>query len=194
MRIVCIAGSNDPGSWSTRSAEIVAELLAQRGAEVDFINLRQLALPQMDIDAYRAGGPHAHAGAEDFVARVARADAIVLATPVHHASYSGLLKNALDHLQGDAFEGRAVGLIANAGAMRGSTIACEHLRTVVKAMLGWAIPTQIATHSGDFDPQTRAYAAAGLRRRAQEMADELWLFTSRVRLADRDAAPTGSTA
>ncbi len=186
MRIVCIAGSNDPGSWSTRSAQIVCELFEQRGAEVDFIRLQQLGLPQMDIDAYRASLPHPHAAAADFIARVGQADAVLLATPVHHASYSGLLKTALDHLQGDAFAGRAVGLVANAGATRGATIACEHLRAVVKAMEGWTIPTQLATSSADFDPQTRTYISAVLLRRAQEMVDEMWMFTTRMRLAAGD--------
>jgi NAD(P)H-dependent FMN reductase len=181
MDILCIAGSNDPNSLSTRSAEIVAEIFAQRGATAEVLCLRELALPNMDIDAYHAETPHPLRTAKAFIARVAQADAIVLATPVHHASYSGTLKNALDYLRGDAFSNRAVGLIANAGGHVGATIACEHLRSVAKAMGGWCVPTQIATSGADFVEESGAYADPWLERRASAMVDEMWLFTASVR-------------
>jgi NAD(P)H-dependent FMN reductase len=188
MDILCIAGSNDPDSLSTRSAEIVAEIFAERGAAAEVLRLRDLALPNMDIDAYHAESPHPLAAARWFIARIARADAIVLATPVHHASYSGTLKNALDYLRGDAFSSRAIGLIANAGGHIGATIACEHLRSVAKAMGGWCVPTQIATSGADFDEESGAYTDPWLERRARTMVDEIWKFTACVRQHANGAA------
>jgi NAD(P)H-dependent FMN reductase len=81
--------------------------------------------------------------------RVAAADAVILATPVYHGSYSALLKNALDHLLGDAFAGRPVGLIANGGGPRSGGVACEHLRSVVRALSGWSAPTHVAISASD---------------------------------------------
>ncbi|MFI2379126.1 NADPH-dependent FMN reductase [Streptomyces sp. NPDC018964] len=85
-------------------------------------------------------------------ARVAPCRAVVLATPVYHGSFSGLLKNALDHLTGDAFAGRPVGIIAAGGGPRGAGTACDQLRTVVRALGGWSTPTHVATTAADLTP------------------------------------------
>ena len=41
----------------------------------------------------------------------------VLGTPNYHGSYSGILKNALDHLTMDDFKMKPVGLIGNSGGI-----------------------------------------------------------------------------
>ncbi|MEV7978489.1 NAD(P)H-dependent oxidoreductase [Streptomyces sp. NPDC086519] len=176
MRIVCISGSPSPSAWSRQLLSAVADTLVARGCEVDMLDLRELPLPLLDTVAYDAGGGHPHPAGRELRARVAEADGVVLATSVHHASYSGLLKSALDHLEADAFVRKPVGLIANAGAQRGATIACEHLRSVVKALSGWATPTQVASAASDFDPQTRQLRTGSLIRRCQAMSDELVTF------------------
>lgn len=177
MRVICISGSPNPAAWSRRLLGNVEEALVQRRCAVDHMDLRELCLPMLDVVAYHADAPYPHPGGRDLRDRVARADAVVLATPVHHSSYSGVLKNALDHLPGDAFQGRAVGLLSNGGAAHGATIACEHLRSVVKAMGGWAVPTQVSTSEDDFDPQTGHLTARGPLRRCQKLCDELVSFT-----------------
>ncbi len=140
------------------------------------IDLREAAFPVLDTVAYHAGGDYPHRAVTELRARVMAADGIVLATSVHHASYSGLLKSALDHLEADAFEYRPVALIANAAGPRGATIACEHLRSVVKAMSGWATPTQAASAPSDFDRETGELKTGSLKRRCEAIADELVLL------------------
>jgi NAD(P)H-dependent FMN reductase len=111
-------------------------------------------------------------------ARVAAAGAVVLATPVYHGSYSALLKNALDHLTGDALAGRPVGLIAAGGGPRGAGTACDQLRTVVRALSGWAAPTHVATTAADLAPGAPLRL---LERRLDVLAGELLSFvTSRT--------------
>jgi azobenzene reductase len=192
VRVVCISGSPNPTAWSRALLGEVVGILEQRGCVVDLADLRELALPMVDVRAYHAEGPYAHPAGRALRARVAAADAVVLATPVHHSSYAGVLKNALDHLSGDAFEGRAVGLLSNGGAAHSATIACEHLRSVVKAMGGWAVPTQVATSEDDFDPQTRRLVGRVPRRRCEALCDELLLFTRAMvglrAVAQRDGA------
>lgn len=116
-----------------------------------------------------------------FIGAVLAADAIVLGTPVHHASFSGLLKSALDLLQADAFDTKAIGLVANAGGTKGSTIACEQLRTVVKALGGWPVPTQLVTSAGDFDAERTTLTGAAPLRRCVELADQMLAFTKGMR-------------
>ncbi len=194
MRILCISGSPSPTAWSRRLLSTVTDALVRRGCEVDVLDLRELPLPMLDTVAYDAGGPYPHPAGRDLRARVAAADGIVLATSVHHASYSGLLKNALDHLEAGAFARRPVGLLANAGAPRGATIACEHLRSVVKAMSGWATPTQVASAPSDFDRETGQLRPGSLRRRCEAVADELVLFAGAMTVARAASPPPAQPA
>lgn len=176
MRILSVSGSPSPTSWSRRLLSVVGEALGRRGCHVDLIDLRDAAFPLLDTVAYHAGGSYPHPAVQDLRTRVMASDGIVLATSVHHASYSGLLKSALDHLESNAFEYRPVALIANAAGPRGATIACEHLRSVVKAMSGWATPTQAASAPSDFDRETGELRTGSLRRRCEAIADELVLL------------------
>lgn len=74
------------------------------------------------------------------------ADGVIVATPGYHGSISGLVKNALDCLEGLSgderpyFDGRAVGCIvaASGGQAAGSTLAA--LRSIVHALRGWPTP------------------------------------------------------
>ncbi|MCQ4205403.1 NADPH-dependent FMN reductase [Streptomyces sp. NPDC058783] len=110
-------------------------------------------------------------------ALAARCEAAVLATPVYHGSYSALLKNALDHLTGDALAGRPVGLVAAGGGPRGAGTACDQLRTVVRALGGWAAPTHVATTAADLVPGP---ALDFLDARLDALAAELLSFPARA--------------
>ena len=46
--------------------------------------------------------------------RIQAADAYIIGTPIYRASYTGALKNLLDHIPVEAFMGKVVGLIGNA--------------------------------------------------------------------------------
>jgi NAD(P)H-dependent FMN reductase len=74
---------------------------------------------------------------------VREADAVLLATPVYHGSYSAPLKNALDYCGFDEFEHTTVGLLAVAGGSFPTT-ALEHLRSVCRALNAWVLPHQAA--------------------------------------------------
>jgi NAD(P)H-dependent FMN reductase len=176
MRILAVSGSPSPTSWSRRLLSVVEDALVRRGCAVDVIDLREVTFPALDTIAYHGGGKYPHPVVRELRSRVSAADGIVLATSVHHSSYSGLLKTALDYLAADAFEYRPVALIANAAGPRGATIACEHLRSVVKALSGWATPTQVASAPADFDRETGELKTSSLKRRCEAVADEVVVF------------------
>ncbi len=194
MRILGVSGSPSPTSWSRRLLSVVGDALSRRGCDVDVIDLREAAFPVLDTVAYHAGGDYPHRAVTELRARVMAADGIVLATSVHHASYSGLLKSALDHLEADAFEYRPVALIANAAGTRGATVACEHLRSVVKAMAGWATPTQVASAPSDFDRETGELKTGSLKRRCEAVAGELVLFAGALAAARAEPDHDGPVA
>ncbi|MDR3510475.1 MAG: NAD(P)H-dependent oxidoreductase [Caulobacteraceae bacterium] len=74
------------------------------------------------------------------------ADGVLIATPGYHGSVSGLIKNALDGLEGlradvrPYFEGRAVGCIVTADGWQACGTTLAALRTIVHALRGWPTP------------------------------------------------------
>ncbi len=59
---------------------------------------------------------------------------LILGTPNYHGSYSGILKNALDHLNMDYFKMKPVGLIGNSGGIVVSSEPLSHLRVIVRSL------------------------------------------------------------
>ena len=70
------------------------------------------------------------------------ADGILIGTPEYHGSFSGVLKNAIDHMGFAEFEGKMVGLIGVSGGRMGATIALNSLHTIARALHAWVVPEQ----------------------------------------------------
>jgi NAD(P)H-dependent FMN reductase len=66
---------------------------------------------------------------------------------------SGALKNALDYVGSRQFRGKPVGLLACAGGGKGGINALTNLRTVVRGIMGMALPDQVVVDEDDFDDQ-----------------------------------------
>lgn len=139
VKIVGIAGSLRPDSYSHKALAIAAERVGALGAEVEILDLRSLNLPFCD-------------GGDDYsdypdVARLQQAfrqaDGIILATPEYHGSVSGVLKNALDLMGFEEFTDKVVGNISVLGGQPNSN-ALNDLRTILRWVHAWVIPEQVA--------------------------------------------------
>ncbi|WP_052439416.1 NADPH-dependent FMN reductase, partial [Streptacidiphilus jiangxiensis] len=133
MRALLVNGSPNHPSATAAMAAVAAAALRDQGADVDVVDLA--GFTTADVPDWRRA--------------VADADAVLLATPVYHAGYSGRLKSALDLLPGDALTDKAVGVLAHGSGPRSGNVVAEQLRTVAKAMGGWVVPTQIAACPDD---------------------------------------------
>jgi FMN reductase len=84
------------------------------------------------------------------VARVGSADAVILASPVYRGSFTGALKNLLDHLPIEALAGKPVGIIAM-GATNHHYLGVDwHLRDVLAWFGALVVPTSVYLASSDF--------------------------------------------
>src|SRR5271155_609093 len=84
------------------------------------------------------------------VARVGKADAVILASPVYRGSYTGALKNLLDHLPIEALAGKPVGIVAM-GATNHHYLGVDwHLRDVLAWFGAVIVPTSVYLSSADF--------------------------------------------
>jgi NAD(P)H-dependent FMN reductase len=138
IRVVGLAGSLRPES-ATRMAVRYALLGAEQvGAKTQLLDLASYNLPFLGRET-EDGRTRA---VESFRSDLREADGIILGSPEYHGSISGVLKNALDLVSSDEFEGKMVGLIGVAGGQLGATNTLNHLQTVGRTLHAWVVPTQ----------------------------------------------------
>lgn len=127
--IVVISGSPSTPSRTAALAEHVACDLRRRGFALETIAVREL--PGAELIAGRTDDPVIAAA----VALVARADALVVATPIYKASYTGALKAFLDLLPQFAFAGKVVLPLATGGTIA-HVLALDYALRPVLVSLG----------------------------------------------------------
>jgi NAD(P)H-dependent FMN reductase len=135
--ILALPGSLRDESYTRLASQIVLQAAESHGATTDLVDLCEIDIPVFDGDNRTVGD------AAELKRRMSLADGILLATPVYHGSYSGVLKNALDYCGFDEFEHTTVGLLAVAGGGFPST-ALDHLRIVGRSVNAWVLPHQAA--------------------------------------------------
>lgn len=137
VHVVAVVGSLRDESHTRTSLRHALRAADRAGATTELLDLREFDLPVLDADFDEQGD------SARFTERVRGADSVLLGTPVYHGSYSGVLKNALDHCGFDEFEDTTVGLLAVAGGGFPVT-ALDHLRSVCRALNAWVLPHQAA--------------------------------------------------
>ena len=61
---------------------------------------------------------------------VKEAEGVILGTPEYHGSFSGVLKNALDLMGFDEFEGKMIGLVGVSGGRMGACVTFGGMKNV----------------------------------------------------------------
>ncbi len=138
--VVAILGSPRAPSYTRSLGEALIRALGERGARVETLDLRATPLPPMTPELRAKRGDHPDPAAARLFRLAEGADAYLLASPVYHNSYSGVLKNALDYLMLRDLRYRPGALASHGGR---STQALDHLRVSVRGLLGVAIPAQV---------------------------------------------------
>lgn len=128
MNILLLAGSPSTPSRSTRLLHHVGERLALLGHR--YVKLHVRDLPAQALVHADFADPVLKAARE----QVAQADAVIIATPVYKAAYSGLLKTFLDLLPQDGLKGKLVLPIATGGSQSHMLALDYGLRPVLSAL------------------------------------------------------------
>lgn len=193
LEIVILAGSPRRHSYTRSLARRIGDVLGRDGARIGLIDLHEMPLPPLNPELRGRARTHPDAGVATLLRLAGAADAYVLASPTYHNSYAGVLKNALDYLSIHDFRYRPVGLAAHGGR---STQAVDHLRQVVRGVLGVSIPTQVCTQESDFtaDPGDSGFydiVDTDIEARIERFSKELRLFAEHMRglRAAADQAP-----
>jgi FMN reductase len=139
VKIVGIAGSLRPESYSQMALKVALQKVQLLGAEVELLDLRQMQLPFCD------GGDEypQYPDVKKLQQAVSEADGLILVSPEYHGSISGVLKNALDLLSFDQLAGKVTGFISILGGQSNSN-SLNDLRVILRWVHAWSIPEQVA--------------------------------------------------
>ncbi|MEX1267614.1 MAG: NADPH-dependent FMN reductase [Balneolaceae bacterium] len=139
MKIAILLGSVRMGRQTHKAAYYLADKLENRNIEADLLDLAEIPLPVM-------GGQANETETEENISIISSllndADALILVTPEYHGSFSGVLKNALDHFTPE-FRKKPVGVVAaSAGRMAGIN-ASTQLQHVILSMGAYPMPLKL---------------------------------------------------
>ncbi|MDO5682294.1 MAG: NADPH-dependent FMN reductase [Propionibacteriaceae bacterium] len=126
--ILVVSGSPSVSSRSEGLARRVGAQLGRTGAQVSYLSVRDLPAEAL---AYADFGHPAIVASQQ---QLARADAVVIATPIYKASCSGLLKMWLDLLPQYGLEGKSVLPLATGGSLAHALALDYGVRPILSSM------------------------------------------------------------
>ena len=127
--VLLITGSPSEQSRSAALLDSVAERLSrQKNLTVDRLNIHELSASALLLADWN------HPSIVAAIAQVARARAVVVATPVYKAAYSGVLKVFLDLLPQTALKDKTVLPLATGGSPHHMLALDYALRPVLQAL------------------------------------------------------------
>jgi FMN reductase len=137
----------------SRTRTLVREILdvaAARGIGRTVLYDLVDAGPELGAAVHRGNLPPAP---EAVIAAIEQSDALVVATPVYKAAYTGLFKHLFDLIDPKMLEGRPVILAATGGSDRHALVIEHHLRPLFAFFRAHAVPTGLYATSADFTPE-----------------------------------------
>jgi FMN reductase len=174
LLVVGICGSLRDSSYTRMALRVALEGAQEFGVRTDLIDLRGYNL------VFCNGKQDENAYPEDvhkLRSEVAAAQGIILGTPNYHASFSGVLKNALDLMGFDSFEGKMVGLVGVSGGSRGAADALNSLRAIGRALHAWVAPNQVSiAEAWKYFDDAGSLNDAGLENRIKDVGRQVARF------------------
>ena len=170
LRIAVVVGSIRKDSYNRRFAEALARL-APAGVEFNFLRIDDL--PHYNQDHDNDNAPEV----KRFKAEVEAADGVLFVTPEYNRSFSGVLKNAIDHASRpwgqSVWAGKPAGVVGVSVGAIGTTLAQQHLRNVLAYLDAPTLgqPEVFLTVKEDFFGADGAIADAGTRTFVQGWMD-----------------------
>jgi chromate reductase len=149
-KILAFAGSTRKDSYHKKLVKIAASGARLAGAEVAFIDLRDLALPLYDQDLEDQEGLPANARA--FKDLLLSHQGLLIASPEYNSSITAVLKNAIDWASRPspnepplaAFAGKVAAILSASPGNLGGLRGLVHLRAILGNIKVLVLPDQIA--------------------------------------------------
>lgn len=190
INILGFAGSTRTASFHKRLVRVALGGAEQAGAQVRFIDLRDLDIPLYDGDLEAGSGMPD--GAREIREALKAADGVLIASPEYNGSLTAVLKNVIDWTSvsdpqaGEeprmvAWKGKVAGIMScspgNLGGLRG----LNHLHSILSGIGVHVVPNQVAVpmihqtmqESGILDKPEVHARVEGLGTEVMQMAQRL---------------------
>jgi NAD(P)H-dependent FMN reductase len=136
-KITIISGTSRPDNYTVKAAKIVEKKLKERNIEIDLIDARELELNF-------PGHPETK-DAKRMQESIKAADAVILATPEYHGSFSAMLKLILENMGFPSpIQKKPVALLGVAAGRIGAIKSLEQLRSVCAHMGAIVLPLGVS--------------------------------------------------
>jgi NAD(P)H-dependent FMN reductase len=153
-KILAFAGSTREGSFSKKLVKVAAEAARKAGAEVTYLELRDLELPLYDGDLEQKHG--LPAGGRKLKDLMLAHHGFLIAAPEYNSSLSGVLKNAIDWASRpvpnekplECFTGKIAALFSTSPGSLGGLRMLVHLRAILENIGTMVLPAQVAIPKG----------------------------------------------
>lgn len=173
MRVLCLSGNfTRPSRTLTLAKTIADEFSRADGWQVEIFDMID-AGPNLGTSTSRENASQPHLKMWD---AVRDCDALVVASPIYKASYSGLLKHFLDLLEMDLLVGKPVLLGATGKAAQHALMIDHQFRPLFAFFRAVCIPTSLFALDGDF--VSPAELTVAMKDKVRVAAAELKHFTS----------------
>ncbi|MBN3909394.1 MAG: NAD(P)H-dependent oxidoreductase [Nostoc sp. NMS1] len=149
-KILAFAGSTRIDSYNKKLVKIAAAGAKAAGAEVTYIDLRDLPLPLFDEDLEAQEGLPANA--RTFKDLMISHQGLLIASPEYNSSLTAVLKNAIDWASRPApneaplaaFAGKVASIMSASPGALGGLRGLVHLRSILGNIKVLVLPDQIA--------------------------------------------------
>jgi len=149
-KILAFAGSTRIDSYNKKLVKIAAAGAKAAGAEVTYIDLRDLPLPLFDEDLEAQEGLPANA--RTFKDLLISHQGLLIASPEYNSSLTAVLKNAIDWASRPApneaplaaFAGKVASIMSASPGTLGGLRGLVHLRSILGNIKVLVLPDQIA--------------------------------------------------
>lgn len=159
IKILAIAGSLREHSLNKRVLKVAIEGARRAGAEVTFVDLRDLPMPIYNEDDHKKNGFDANA--LKFQDILNAHHGLLISSPEYNGSIPGGFKNAIDwasrqsdkYKTNEVFKGKCAAMITASPGSFGGIRCLAHLRGVLSIMGVNVLPSEIAVTfaAGKFD-------------------------------------------
>ena len=149
-KILAFAGSAREGSYNKMLVKIAAEGARKAGAEVTYLDFRDLPMPLYDQDCETAEGVPENA--RKFKEMMKHSDGFLISSPENNSSISALLKNVIDWASRkeegeknlECYVGKVAVIMAASPGGLGGLRGLYHLRGILESIQTLVLPQQTA--------------------------------------------------
>ncbi|MEO0471661.1 MAG: NAD(P)H-dependent oxidoreductase, partial [Bacteroidota bacterium] len=138
MNIAIISGSVRSGRHSHKVATYLHQQLSLRdGIKVDLMDLHTWQLPILENRWKKLDNPPSNL--VNFSASLQTADGLIFVSPEYHGSYTGVLKNAVDHYWHE-FHRKPIGVVATGSGKFGGINASTEMQQLILSLGAFPMP------------------------------------------------------